>query len=224
MRIIITYILKPIGGFLELIVAYGMLYLLLAIFGGLIWIGGDKVTNGMWVYVRTNGIHTDLILPTETETCDWKDFIPTEDYPNNSTFRYIAIGWGDKGFFLDTPTWADLKFSTAFNAMFINSPTAMHVEYLEHEPAISESCKKVKMEKRRYPELIAFIRSTFRTQDQKADLIPNKGYWSNDNFYEANGNYSMFRTCNRWTNEALKVAGIRTGVYSLFSDDIMRHL
>jgi len=224
LKLIIKYFLKPLGFFLELVFAYGMLYLLISIFGGVISVGGDAVEDGMDVFVRTNGVHTDIVLPVETETYDWKNFIPTDDYPSNSTFRYIAIGWGDKGFFLDTPTWAELKFSTAFNAVFVNSPTAMHVEYLDHEPAISESCKLVQMEKGNYSELIEYITGTFKTKEGQVDIIPNRGYWNNDNFYEANGNYSMFRTCNRWTNVALKVAGIRTGLYSLFSNDIMRHL
>lgn len=50
---------------------------------------------------------------------DWSQKIPFSQTKGKSTdFNYIAFGWGDKGFYLDTPTWADLKFSTAFKAAF----------------------------------------------------------------------------------------------------------
>ena len=39
--------------------------------------------------------------------------------------RYVAIGWGDRGFYVDTPTWADLKLSTLCNALFVPSESVL---------------------------------------------------------------------------------------------------
>jgi uncharacterized protein (TIGR02117 family) len=220
----LKYILKPIGGAIEFFLAFAMLYFIFSVLGGVIAVNGIEVEDAQLIYVRTNGVHTDLCLPVVTEDYDWKTFIPAEDFPNNEHFEFIAIGWGDKGFFLDTPEWSDLTFSTAFHAAFTSSPTAMHVQYFDYEPAVSENCLAIEMEKSLYPDLIEYIRNSFELKSEKVELIPNRGYWKNDNFYEAKGSYHLFKTCNRWTNKGLKVAGVKTGAFALWSDGIMRHL
>ena len=55
-------------------------------------------------------------------------------------------------------------------------------------------------------------------------LIKGKGYSDYDNFYEANYNYHLFKTCNTWTNESLKVAGVKTSSLALFESGILRWL
>jgi len=71
------------------------------------------------VFVQSNGVHTDIVLPVVNEEMDWSQLFP---YGNtvgkHSGYRYVGIGWGDKGFYVDTPEWKDLKASTAFVAAF----------------------------------------------------------------------------------------------------------
>ena len=61
------------------------------------------------VFVQSNGIHTDIVLPVVNEEMDWSQLFP---YGNtvgkHSGYRYVGIGWGDKGFYLDTPEWLSL--------------------------------------------------------------------------------------------------------------------
>lgn len=220
----IKYVLKPIGGFIEFILAFGMIYWLISIFGAIIPVGGDEPEDPYPILVRTNGVHTDIIFESRTELYNWTEFIPPEHFPYNETHNYIAIGWGDKGFFLDTPTWADLTFSTAFKAAFTPSATAMHVQYFDDKPSTHGRCKLVYMDRSKHDELVEFVTSTFKMKNGEVELIPDRGYWKDDNFYEANGNYHLFNTCNRWTNVALKEAGVKTGLFALFSDGIMDHL
>jgi hypothetical protein len=40
-------------------------------------------------------------------------------------------------------------------------------------------------------------------------------------FYEANGPYSAFYTCNSWTGEALRAAGVKTGLWTPLSQSVM---
>ena len=192
--------------------------------GGLISIGDLKSDGDVALYVQTNGVHTDLCLPVKTDFFDWGTVIPSTDFSANENFEFISIGWGDKGFFLDTPEWSDLTFGTAFNAAFLPSGTAMHVQYLLHEPILTNSRAKIFVDKDDYKKLARFVKESFKLIDNKVQLIPNKGYWDNDNFYEANGNYHLFKTCNSWTNDALKLIGVKTGWYALSSEGVMSHL
>ena len=191
--------------------------------GSSISTGSIQTDEEICIYVQSNGIHTDVCLPVVTNCIDWKTFIPTTDYKDQSELEYIAIGWGDKGFFLDTPTWAELKASTAINAAFFPSPTAMHVAY-SGVLKRSENRKKVTISKMAYKRMIQYIKSSFKLKENRVDIIPNKGYGNRDNFYEAKNSYHMFRTCNIWTNEALKSAGVKTGIYALFPDGILKYL
>lgn len=217
-------LLKTIWFLTEFVLAFLLIYLDLVIIFSAIPVSGDELTDGVKIYIKSNGIHTDVCVPVINEYKDWRDFVPVEHFPKVKEHHYISMGWGDKGFFLDTPTWADLTFSTAFNAAFLPSPTAMHVQYLESEPILSESTKRKFVSPKRYLKLVEFISDSFQKRNGEIDLIANKGYWQNDNFYEAKGSYHLFNTCNAWTNEALKVAGIKTVWLALFSDGIMKHL
>jgi len=71
------------------------------------------------IYIKGDIVHTDLVLPVKTESKDWSQSILYKYTRTGDTaFNYISFGWGDKGFYLETPTWADLKASTAFKAAF----------------------------------------------------------------------------------------------------------
>jgi uncharacterized protein (TIGR02117 family) len=175
-------------------------------------------------YVVSNGVHTDICLPVKTDVYDWSSFIAAEDFQGIQQPKYIAIGWGDKGFYLDTPTWADLKASTAIKAIFLPSETAMHITYFEETPEESSRVVKCSMDQDEYARLIDYVHASFERSGNNVDaqLIVGKGYSLKDNFYEANGSYWGFKTCNTWTNNALKVAGVTTSYHALFETGIMR--
>jgi len=217
------HILRYLGRFFETFVGFLFIYLVIMLLGASIATGRLDKSGDVCIYVQSNGIHTDICLPVKTSSIDWTQFIPLQDYENSTEVEYIAIGWGDKGFFLDTPTWADLKFSTAINAAFLPSPTAMHVSY-SGIPKENNNRKRVTISKAAYQRMISFVKNSFLLKNKQVDLIPNRGYSDHDNFYEAKKSYHMFRTCNIWTNEALKTAGVKTGIYALFPDGILKHL
>jgi len=181
--------------------------------------------KGITIYIESNGVHTDFVMPVKTAQMNWNTFLPCSDFESvDSTFRYVAIGWGDKGFFIGTPTWNDLKFSTAFNAAFGLSSTAMHVTYKRNEPRISASCKRLIISEAQYHVLLRYMAASFQMKNGKSMRINHAGYSWNDCFYEANGTYSLFKTCNVWTGMGLKVIGVPIGCWTPFQGGIMEHL
>ena len=168
-------------------------------------------------YVSTNGVHTDFILPTKN--------VPDElvaQLGELGTYGYLAFGWGDKGFYLDTPTWSELRASTAVRAMLLPSPTAVHVSGY---PAVGSEWKRVTISGAQLDRLIAHLEEAFTTTlAGEIVLIPDGGYGPADAFYEAEGSYNAFYTCNNWVNQGLKKMGIRTAVWSPSEWGIMRWL
>lgn len=208
---------------IECFVGFVWFYFTFAFLGMMFSCGNTDHQKEITVYIRSNGVHTDVCIPTVSEQKNWLSVFDLNDYRDNSRIEYVGIGWGDKGFFLDTPTWAELKASTAIKAVFLPSPTAMHVEFM-NEPITSETVRKVTISKKNYVELVGFIESTFQLNQQRPILIPNHGYGLTDNFYEAHGNYHLFNTCNVWTNDAMKAASIPTSIFSVFPDGNLMHL
>ncbi|MBO9563822.1 MAG: TIGR02117 family protein [Niastella sp.] len=181
-----------------------------------------NTTPDISIYLKTNGVHADLILPVKTVFKDWSEDIPyTNTRSGDTTMAYIAFGWGDKGFYLETPTWNDLKASTAFNAAFGLSTSAMHATFY-HQLQEGERCIKLDISNEQYQRLVTYIGHSFQTDvTGKPIVIPTEArYGQYDAFYEAKGTYSLFHTCNTWANNALKVSGQKACVWTPFDTGI----
>jgi len=173
------------------------------------------------IYLRSNGVHTDIVMPIKDSLQDWTGKInPALTKSKRTDFRYVAIGWGDKGFYLDTPTWGDLTFKTAFNALFYLSSSAMHVTFYD-EMKEGEHCKKIYVSKTNYQKIISYIESSF-DKNEAGDYvyIENASYGNRDVFLEAKGRYSFLYTCNTWTNNCLKAGDQKACLWTLFDTGI----
>lgn len=174
------------------------------------------------IYIKTNPVHTDLILPVKTKGKDWsQSILYTNTRTGDTAFNYIAFGWGDKGFYLETPTWADLKASTAFKAAFWLSTSAVHTNYL-NKVKEGKNCVKLELSNEQYKRLITFIENSMQTTPSGAPIAITaaKSYWDHDAFYEAKGRYSLFHTCNTWANDALKSCGQKACWWTPFANGI----
>jgi uncharacterized protein (TIGR02117 family) len=187
-----------------------LLYVIIAYLLSLITIEKEANTKPeVEIYILTNGVHTDIVMPTKNDQIDWSQQI---QYKNtkaaDSTYKYIAMGWGDKGFYLETPEWSDLKASVAFKAATGLSTTAIHATYYK-KMKLGNDCKSMLISKKQYSRLIAYINKSFQ-KDIDGNFIPIKtdaNYGKTDAFYEATGSYSLVYTCNTWANNGLKASG-----------------
>ena len=184
----------------------------------------QKPNDQITAYILTNGVHTDIVVPVKSEAIDWSTFIPFTDTKSKKEFKYIAFGWGDKGFYLDTPEWKDLKFSTAFKAAFWLGDSAMHTTFYD-EMTIGEDCRRVYMSLEEYKSLITYIKKSYDLdQNNKVELIKTDAvYGNNDAFYEAKGSYSLFFTCNTWAANALKAAKKEDPLWTATQQGIFYH-
>jgi uncharacterized protein (TIGR02117 family) len=205
-------VFKKAGLTLLAIVSLLLIYVLAAWLLPYIPVNKDAQTDGpeeVSIYIKTNGVHTDIVAPMHSGLIDWNTIVPFENTDSkDTTFQYASFGWGDKGFYLETPNWSDLKFSVAFKAMFHLGSSAMHVTFYK-EMQLSESCKEIKISKVEYEKLILYIKKSFQYDaDGKTIQIitHNDGYGTDDAFYEAKDVYDLFHTCNTWANNALKAA------------------
>ncbi|HUN17744.1 MAG TPA: TIGR02117 family protein [Saprospiraceae bacterium] len=148
------------------------------------------------IYIKTNGVHTDIVVPVHHQLFDWsKEIMVSHTQSSDTNFKYLALGWGDKGFYLETPTWADLKVSTAFKAATGLSTAAVHGTFLKQVKE-SESCVKIEISKEQYQQLIVYITNSFKKSSDGHFMHINTkaNYGKTDAFYEATGSYHLFHT------------------------------
>lgn len=181
-------------------------------------------TPGIDIYILSNGVHTDIVVPVKNEIFDWTTKVSPElTLSKNNKLNYLAIGWGDKGFYLNTPTWADLKFSTAFKAATGLSSSAMHCTFYK-EMKVNGKCKKIMISEEDYKVLIAKISESFQKQNEQfIPIITKAVYGKNDVFYEAIGSYNLFYTCNTWSNSILKKANQKAALWTVSEAGIFQH-
>ncbi|MCQ9638787.1 TIGR02117 family protein [Chryseobacterium sp. WG14] len=222
-KIVLLYLLKVLGIILGIVIIYVLLGLLIPFIPVSAKDDGEK--KDIPIYIYTNGVHTDIVMPVKNDLQDWSLKIPFANLKSKKTdYNYIGIGWGDKGFYLDTPTWADLKFSTAVKAAFWLSDSAMHCTYYTTMKE-GDDCKMIMISRSQYEKLVRFVEDKFdRDQNGNFILIPtNAVYGDNDAFYDAKGTYSFLYTCNTWTNDALKVAGQKAALWTPSDFGIFQH-
>ena len=184
--------------------------------------GEERQNPDVTIYILGNGVHTDVVMPVKTDYKDWSQSIPYKNTrADDTTLSYLAVGWGDKGFYLQTPTWADLKFSTAFKAGFGLGTAAVHATFYKSLEE-GDRCVKLDIDKGQYRRLVAFIENSLKTDLLGQPIvIPTEARYDNDDaFYEAKGHYSLFHTCNTWTNNALKACGQKACWWTPFEDGI----
>jgi uncharacterized protein (TIGR02117 family) len=161
-------------------------------------------------------------VPVKTDYKDWSQGILYKNTRGDDTsLQYLAIGWGDKDFYLKTPHLADLKFSIAFNAAFGLSSAAMHTTFYKSLKQ-GDQCLKLDLDKAQYQRLISFIENSLQRDSLGQPIvIPTEmRYNKDDAFYEARGRYSLFHTCNTWTNNALKACGQKACWWTPFEDGV----
>lgn len=204
-------ILYPIFIFIGFLV----LYLLAAFIGAIIPVNNPRIAPGedVEIFVQTNGLHADIVMPIRNEYYDWEEKLPlSREVRGNIT--YIAIGWGEKNFYLNTPTMSDLTFPTLVKALLIPSEAAMHVEYRRYKPVVREDISRVMISREMYLELVDYILDYFVIENGEPRIYPDAGYHEYDDFYAAHGKYHMFWTCNNWTNTGLKTIGVKNSLWT----------
>ena len=179
-------------------------------------------------FVLSNGAHTDLVFPVRSAAVDWSTVFPAADavaVPPDADF--IAVGWGDREFYLHTPTWADLTVSRALGAVAGRNPSLLHVTWLKRSQLATGAdgtggAYVLPLTSAQYASLIAHVRA--KLPDGRVVPLPGAGYGKQDAFYEATGSYGPFETCNTWTGRGLREAGLTMGRWTLFDYNVVRHL
>lgn len=199
------------------------IYMLSAFVLGRIAVAEEAGTKpDMDIYILTNGVHTDIVMPVKTDVIDWSKEVKFENTQGKDTaYNYLAIGWGDKGFYMEIDEWSELTFRIAFKAAFGLSTSAIHATYYK-DMVEGDDCKRIRISEQQYIRLVEYLQKGFRhdTDGHVIHIATDATYGDSDSFYEGVGSYSLFRTCNTWANDGLKAAGLKACLWTPFQSAI----
>jgi uncharacterized protein (TIGR02117 family) len=207
---------KWVGRVLTALLVVPTLYLAAALTGALVPVNAKwrEPAEGTTVYLADNGIHADVIMPVRAQGVDWsplfskRDFAALPDRPG-----WIAFGSGERHVYLDTPSWSQIRLRT-ISAALTGGSRVIHVEYV---PSPSYAVRQLRLRPDEYRRLWAAIRSDFDLNlAGKPQRINHPGYGPSDAFYRATGRANAIRTCNAVVANWLRLAGVKTSLWSPF--------
>ena len=177
------------------------------------------------VFLMKSGIHMDFLLPICNELKDWQEEFPISNTRSkDSTYKKIAIGWGSKDFYMNTPTWDDLTLKIFLISNFGLGSSAIHVKYYTDTFPKDSKTVSLKLSDNQYKKLVKYIENSLkRSGTTKSSFILPKNpkvLSKNDAYYDAKQNYSLLFTCNSWINNGLKASGQKACLWTPYSQGV----
>jgi uncharacterized protein (TIGR02117 family) len=156
-----------------------------------------------YIYVERHDWHTGLVVKyDDIDSHLWPE---KDDFPEA---LYLEVGWGDRDFYqaarpgLGILLQAALK-SPASVLFVIGLPTAV-TRYFPHADIL-----EIPLSQRGLNELVSFIHATYKRDTAGQTIRLGLGHnHQHSMFYLAEGDYSLFNTCNSWISRALQAAGL----------------
>ena len=172
-----------------------------------------QAQQGVDLYIQSNGVHTDIVMPVAFRGWDWRQQLAMNDVQPD---RLLAFGWGDRAFYMDTPTWADLRASTAVQALLGLDRAVIHVESVA-TPPWGDQAARLRVTPAQAIALAQYIRTALDgPPGEPARPLTAARVYQQGMFFAAKGHYSAFTTCNEWVREGLDQAGLRTATWAPF--------
>jgi uncharacterized protein (TIGR02117 family) len=207
----------------EFLVAFFSAYFFIALVGMACQLNKIGIVGDYEIYMKSDGIHTDFIIPVQSDLINWNSYFPVSQTKEGfNEKQWLSVGWGDQGFFLNTPQWSDLTAKTAVEATFYLGKSALHINYLDKKD-FPKNTVSFRLNREGYVKLIQYIKQTVVVDNQQKPIwIPGEGYWQTDSFYEAHDTYGLFNTCNSWVNKGLKQINQPACLWTPFNPAIFR--
>ena len=208
-------IFKTIFKILGFTISIPILYLLIGLLLSLIPVNTKQQENTTkTIYLSTNGVHLDVVIP--------KSYLSPsllQDLKYKENEPYFAFGWGDENFYINTPSWADLRLKNAASALLWNSPSLIHLTRYQN---LQKDWVAVPINDAQLDLLNVELNNRFALDEADSKiLLDEPGYYHNDHFYGAKGSYHAFRTCNSWINDLFKTAKIKTSLWTPYDFGVM---
>ena len=153
------------------------------------------------VYAVNHGWHTGVII----NRAQARPYLPAL----GSDFlyaEYIEIGWGEEGFYQAD----EITVGLVLKAVFWPTDSVLHIVAIKGNPKeyfIRSELIEISLSEKGFERLVEAINDTFFLDEQGNSRPLKKGIYGDSRFYQANGSYHAFNTCNIWTARVFRASG-----------------
>ncbi|HEV7317040.1 MAG TPA: TIGR02117 family protein [Ensifer sp.] len=170
--------------------------------------------GGARILVLSGPIHTDIAVPLTEETRARFGFVAASGVPlDHPQAQWLIFGWGGRSFYLETPTWSELKAMPVLKALTLDR-SVMHVDIAGRIVEPQASVASFDLDAAGFERLLVFISGSFMRDAGAVTSIDGFSYNGSDRFFDAEGSFNAVFGCNTWTARALREAGLRTGLWN----------
>lgn len=211
---------RLIIGLPGLLIAIPAIYLLASIPGALIPgkvfadpDGSNSIENRK-IFLLSSPLHADIAIPVDDDVLRRFSFLKQTgmeiDHPG---LRYLVFGWGSKEFYTTAGSYSDITATATFKAI-TGDLSVMHV-VPSGEIQQGDSAMALHISDGGFERLLGFLKGSFASDKNNVPIwLKDKSHGYGDVFYSGIGSFNIFIPCNTWTGEALKLAGLQTGVWT----------
>lgn len=176
-------------------------------------VAGEAGAARRTVLMLSNPIHTDIAIPPDPDVLARFSTLASDGLPvDDAAVRWLVLGWGGRSFYVETPTWTDLKPLPVLRAFTIDR-SVMHVAVAGDISLVHPAVTVLDLDAGAFEALLVFMEGSF-VAEQGGFRLAAPGYGEHDRFYEAHGWFNALAGCDIWTAAALRAAGIRTGLWT----------
>ena len=170
------------------------------------------------VYVISGGWHTEIGVPVGAATGPLATLKP--EFPNA---LYLVFGWGARDYYMDqNPGIGDILRAMA------PGPAVMLVVPLRAPPETAYGASRaltIHASPEGIQRLSQFLWDYLVIDKDGTPRQIGTGPYPGSIFYASNGTYNLGYTCNTWTAEALRVAGLPVSTSGVvFADQVLDQL
>ena len=132
------------------------------------------------ILVLSNAIHTDIAIPLARDTRASFAFLARSGLPvDNPGARWLVVGWGGRAFYIETPSWSDLKPLPVFRALTIDG-SVLHVGLSGPIDRTDAAVTAFDLDEGGFDRLISYVLASFALRPEEAAAIPEVGYGQYD--------------------------------------------
>ena len=181
-------------------------YLVAAFLGALIPNGEDGGGKGpVSVYFLNGPIHYDILIPADSLTRAKFGFAQKAGVPIDAPdAQWIVVGWGSRAFYTSAESYQNISAHALWRAV-TGDDAVLHIAVagdISHLPA-----REIRLTVDEYSRLRAAILAS--APEPRPILGAGFSRW--DAFFEAQGRFHLFRTCNVWLAGIMREAGLGFG-------------
>lgn len=169
--------------------------------------------TGKPVHIVSHGLHAGILIPNPgrtSATSIWSNLFPGSPW--------LEMGWGDGKFYPEP----DAGFLLGMRALMVPTASVLHVvEVPDSGPDYfgEDNTLEVRLSDAQFARLVASIESAF-VRDAGGMPIPlGPGRYGRSQFFDAHGDFHLFRNCNHWVIERLEDAGLHVEATGALTGD-----